>query len=82
MASTLTGRGIARYLWLEQEGNCLVCGQPLTLEAGWHLHHLLWRSHGGDDGVDNRVLLHTNCHRQVHSAGLVVNKAASREGRL
>jgi hypothetical protein len=27
-------------------------------------------------------LLHANCHRQVHSKGLVVEKTASREGRL
>jgi RNA-directed DNA polymerase len=82
MASTLTGRGTARYLWLEQDGKCPVCGQPLTLEAGWHIHHLHWRTHGGDDQVDNLVLLPPNCHRQVHSERLVVNQAASREGRL
>jgi RNA-directed DNA polymerase len=81
MASTLTGRGTARYLWLEQDGHCPVCGQPLLLAEGWHVHHLRWRSHGGDDTVDNLVLLHPNCHRQAHSEGLVVNKAASREGR-
>jgi RNA-directed DNA polymerase len=39
MARTLTGRGTARYLWLEQDGTCPVCGQPLTLEAGWQIHH-------------------------------------------
>jgi RNA-directed DNA polymerase len=81
MASTLTGRGTVRYLWLEQEGKCLVCGQGLTLAEGWHVHHLLWRSHGGTDRIDNLVLLHPNCHRQVHSEGLVVAKTASREGR-
>jgi RNA-directed DNA polymerase len=81
MASTLTGRGTARYLWYEQGGKCLVCAQPLTLEVGWHVHHLLWRSHGGSDEIENTVLLHPNCHRQVHSEGLVVEKAASREGR-
>jgi RNA-directed DNA polymerase len=81
MAGTLTGRGTARYLWLEQAGKCLVCDQPLAPEEGWHVHHLCWRAHGGDDTVDNRVLLHPNCHRQVHSEGVVVNKAASREGR-
>ena len=37
--------------------------------------------YGGDDTISNLVLLHPNCHRQVHSAGLVVEKAASREGR-
>jgi hypothetical protein len=40
------------------------------------------RSHGGDDTVENLVLLHPNCHRQVHREGLVVEKSASREGRL
>jgi RNA-directed DNA polymerase len=81
MASTLTGRGATRYLWQEQDGKCLVCGQPLTPESRWHVHHLLWRTHGGADTVDNLVLLHPNCHRQVHGEGLVVEKAASREGR-
>jgi RNA-directed DNA polymerase len=81
MASSLAGRGTARYLWLEQDGKCLVCGQALTLAEGWHVHHLLWRSLGGDDALDNLVLLHPNCHRQVHSEGLVVEKFASREGR-
>jgi RNA-directed DNA polymerase len=81
MSSTLTGRGTARYLWFEQGGHCLVCGQPLRLEGGWHVHHLLWRSHGGTDQIENLVLLHPNCHRQVHSEGLMVEKTASREGR-
>jgi RNA-directed DNA polymerase len=82
MAGSLTGRGTARYLWLEQDGHCLVCRQPLLLDEGWHVHHLRWRSHGGDDSIANRVLLHPNCHRQVHSERLVVDKTASREGRL
>jgi RNA-directed DNA polymerase len=81
MCQTLTGQGLTRYLWLEQDGQCLVCGQPLTPETGWQHHHLLWRSHGGKETVDNLILLHPNCHRQVHSKGLVVTKAASREGR-
>jgi RNA-directed DNA polymerase len=81
MSSTLTGQGTARYLWFEQDGHCPVCDQPLRLEEGWHVHHLLWRSHGGTDAVENLALLHPNCHRQVHSEGLVVEKAASREGR-
>jgi RNA-directed DNA polymerase len=81
MANTLQGRGRAQWLWVEQNGKCLVCDQPLTLEGSWHVHHLCWRSHGGSETVDNLVLLHPNCHRQVHSEGLVVAKPASREGR-
>jgi RNA-directed DNA polymerase len=82
MASSLTGRGTARYHWLEQDGHCLVWGQPLTLAEGWHVHHLIWRVHGGTDLLDNLVMLHPNGHRQAHSEGLVVEKSASREGRL
>jgi RNA-directed DNA polymerase len=81
MASTLTGGWTARYLWQEQNGKCLVCGQALTLTDGWQIHHLRWRVFGGTDLIDNLVLLHPNCHRQVHSEGLVVEKTASREGR-
>ena len=81
MLESLTGQGTSRYLWLEQSGKCLVCDQPLTEEREWQHHHLLWRVHGGRDTIDNLVLLHKNCHNQVHSGGVVVTKAASREGR-
>jgi RNA-directed DNA polymerase len=82
MQDTLTGQGITRYLWLEQAGKCLLCDQPLTPETGWQHHHVQRRAYGGAATVDNLVLLHPNCHRQAHSQGLVVAKAASREGRL
>ncbi|MGH7171771.1 MAG: group II intron maturase-specific domain-containing protein, partial [Gemmataceae bacterium] len=68
MAQTLAGRGRIGYLWKVQEGRCLVCRQPLheAESAEWHLHHRLWRSHGGTDSVGNLELLHANCHRQIH----------------
>jgi RNA-directed DNA polymerase len=81
MSSSLTGSGTVRYLWLEQAGKYRVCGQPLTLNARWQVHHLRWLNHGGPNTVDNLVLLHANCHRQVHSEGLVVAKSASHVGR-
>ena len=80
MASTLTGQRRARYLWQEQNGRCRVCGQALTLENGWQVHHLLWRSHGGSSNTANTVLLHPNCHRQVHSEGMVVAKPRPARG--
>jgi 5-methylcytosine-specific restriction endonuclease McrA len=41
-------------------------------DTGWNVHHLLKKSLGGSDDVSNLVLLHPNCHRQLHSndAGL------------
>jgi RNA-directed DNA polymerase len=81
MAADLHGRTMARYLWEQQGGQCPACGQALTLEEGWHLHHVQWRVHGGSDACHNRMLLHANCHRQVHASGLPVKPVASREGR-
>jgi RNA-directed DNA polymerase len=67
MQSTLTGQGRIQHLWLEQHGRCRVCGQLLQEGEEWQVHHLVRRSHGGDDGLDNLELLHANCHRQLHS---------------
>jgi RNA-directed DNA polymerase len=54
-------------LWKVQEGRCLRCGHSLRLkDDDWHIHHRVWRSHGGGDTIDNQELLHANCHRQLH----------------
>jgi RNA-directed DNA polymerase len=74
MAHSLKGRRRLLYLWREQNGICPVCKQSITKLTGWHNHHIVWRSQGGSDGAANRVLLHPNCHRQVHSQGLDVAK--------
>ncbi len=74
MAETLTGRRRLLHLWKEQDGNCPVCNHKITTLTGWHSHHLTWRSRGGSHKAENRVLLHPNCHMQVHSQGLSVAK--------
>ena len=66
MESSLEGRRHLLFLWKRQRGVCPNCGLKITKETGWHSHHIVWRVHGGSDGTDNRVLLHPNCHRQVH----------------
>ena len=68
LEQTLAGRGRIEYLWKEQQGRCVVCGQALRVaEEDWHIHHRIWRSLGGSDTADNLELLHANCHRQVHA---------------
>jgi RNA-directed DNA polymerase len=74
MANTLRGRRKLLYLWREQGGMCPVCRQPITKLSGWHNHHIVWRTLGGSDNAENRVLLHPNCHRQVHSQEIEVAK--------
>ena len=74
MGDDLKGRRTLLRLWKEQNGLCPVCHQRITTLTGWHNHHIVWRTHGGSDTTENRVLLHPNCHRQVHSQGLTVVK--------
>jgi RNA-directed DNA polymerase len=74
MESTLRGKRQLLALWRSQNGLCPICNQKITKITGWHSHHILWRSKGGSDGVENRVLLHPICHQQVHSQDLHVEK--------
>ena len=64
-------------LWSEQAGKCPCCRQSIEEEERWHVHHILPRCKGGKDTLDNLVLVHPNCHRQIHSQNLTVVKPAS-----
>ena len=74
MEQTLRGRRRLLYLWKEQGGLCPVCHQPMTHVTGWHNHHIVYKTLGGTDSAENRVLIHPNCHKQVHAKGLAVSK--------
>jgi RNA-directed DNA polymerase len=79
---TRTGRSRIEFLWSEQEGRCVVCGQPLQIAGDdCQIHHRVWRSRGGGDTADNLELLHVNCHRQIHVQEKRTKAAASRKGR-
>ena len=80
MVANLRGRRRLLHLWNEQNGICPVCDQPITELTGWHNHHIIWRSRGGPDTADNRVLLHPTCHRKVHNQGLYVEKPRPPKG--
>jgi RNA-directed DNA polymerase len=56
-----------RQQWYRQRGLCPVCSELITKDTGWHNHHIVWRVYGGTDDSENLVLLHPNCHQQVHS---------------
>jgi RNA-directed DNA polymerase len=74
MEASLKGKRHLLFLWKEQDGLCPVCHQKITKLTGWHSHHIRWRSKGGTDTAENRVLLHPNCHNQVHSQNVHVEK--------
>jgi len=63
-----------KRIWHDQSGHCLQCKGVITPETGWHVHHLVPRVAGGTDILTNLVMLHPNCHRQVHTLNLKLEK--------
>jgi RNA-directed DNA polymerase len=61
-------------LYLDQRGLCALCEHEMDVDTGWHDHHIEYRVEGGSDSLGNRVLLHPNCHTQVHNLNLKVIK--------
>jgi len=80
MKETLTGKMKLLRLWLNQEKRCPICEEMITKESGWHVHHILPKSQGGKDNPSNLVMVHPNCHRQIHSRKLEVVKPAPARG--
>jgi len=58
------------YLWLKQSGLCPVCRTELNNDEQWNMHHVIKKSEGGDNTLDNLALLHEICHKQLHSHDL------------
>jgi len=64
--STKWGHSKLRTLWRRQDGKCPVCGQGFKGDTSLHVHHVVERCKGGGEHLENLILLHPNCHRQVH----------------
>lgn len=82
MKEKLIGRIQFLRLWWRQDKECPNCHEKITEETGWHVHHILPKSEGGKDNNSNLVLLHPNCHRQIHSQRLEVAKPTPVTGGL
>lgn len=63
---SMRGRDKLLTLWLRQRKRCVMCNHFITKETGWNVHHVVERVRGGSDKLSNLVLLHPNCHRQLH----------------
>jgi RNA-directed DNA polymerase len=74
MTHHLKGKQKLLFLWKQQNGLCPLCHQKITELTGWHSHHIVWRSRGGSDQTENRILLHPQCHEKLHRQGLTISK--------
>jgi 5-methylcytosine-specific restriction endonuclease McrA len=72
MQGDMKGKAKLLRLWWSQNKRCTLCDQLITKETGWNIHHRIPKCEGGADGFANLVLLHPNCHRQLHAAGLTL----------
>jgi RNA-directed DNA polymerase len=72
MQGAMKGKAKLLRLWWSQNKRCTLCDQLITKETGWNIHHRIPKCEGGADGFANLVLLHPNCHRQLHAAGLTL----------
>jgi len=66
MINNLKERKLLLRLWLSQDGKCPVCDRAITMDEAFDAHHIHPKQLGGTDKLSNLVLLHPNCHRQVH----------------
>ena len=53
-------RDIKQQLLAAQNRECPYCGKPINMSA--HLHEKVFRSKGGMPGLDNSVVLCSECH--------------------
>ena len=74
MAESMSYRKQWAKLFMSQRGLCAVCQGKITKETGWDDHHIESRVSGGSDALGNRVLVHPDCHVQVHFYGQVAVK--------
>lgn len=56
-------------LWKKQKGKCPNCKQFITTNTDWDVHHIIPKSNGGDNRSSNLMMLHINCHKQIHNRG-------------
>jgi len=65
-------RALCREVWDRDDGRCVECGSSFFLEVD----HIVARSRGGDDALENLRLLCRPCHAERH--GLVVKSLFGR----
>ena len=72
MQGEMKGKAKLLRLWWSQDKRCNMCDQLITKATGWNVHHRIPKCDGGTDNCANLALLHPNCHRQLHAAGLTL----------
>ena len=67
--------GMRAKVYRNQQGICPCCKQQLKMNQAIELHHQ--DGNHSNNNIDNLVLLHLNCHRQVHHSGTKLSVIAA-----
>lgn len=59
-----SSRSLKNRLVLLRGDKCQICAFPNTKIL--HVHHIIERSNGGTDNLDNLLLICPNCHATIH----------------
>jgi len=51
---------------------CGNCGRFFRINNGLEIHHIIFKSLGGSDDIENCICLCRNCHIRAHSGELTV----------
>ena len=49
-----------------EKGICPICGEPISLDEEFELHHIKPVNDGGTNYADNLIFLHKTCHKAKH----------------
>ena len=67
MLNHYEGRYVLNTLYRRQQGSCPECGEKVTRESSWNIHHILPKYLGGTNKLSNLALLHPHCHQALHA---------------
>lgn len=68
-----------KLLWKAQSGECPLCKHPIGEDRNWDIHHIVEKSQGGTDSLENLLLVHPNCHRHLHHGSSNVDNRPYKE---
>jgi 5-methylcytosine-specific restriction endonuclease McrA len=64
-------QNVKSFLISREYGKCQLCNKKYDKDNNWHVHHIIPKSKGGTNIVDNLALLHEKCHDKIHKQNLL-----------
>jgi 5-methylcytosine-specific restriction endonuclease McrA len=78
LTKAMENRNLRFDVFTRDKGRCRAFGLPLYFEHSdpmqvGHCHHVIYRSAGGNDSLDNLLYLSWKAHQMVHDGMLIIH---------